>query len=618
MKRAVAYIRKSTYGSDESGLERQEGSYDRQRAAICDYAKRNDLEITRWYEEPVSGKSIRKRKIFLQMVKDAKSPIRSFGHIIFGEYDRFMRHVKEAMRYEVELDDAGVKLHFTNLKNDGSTADQIYKSVVREMAAEYSRELARKVIQGMYRKAKKGSWLGGITPYGYKKMKENDGKISLLINEDQAEVIRKIYSLSLEGWGHKRIARILNENAIPASESARKRSSYRNKNVDGRWSSDVVRYILRNPLYKGDFRWNKNARVDCFDWKIEGQGTIEIGKLRTDLKDFKKDHTFGARNEDVQFYIDRQKVRDEWIVIENAVPAIIPPDIFNSVQARFKTHGTKTWRQKNDYKYLMSSALRCGSCGNNITGHRYSKILKTGNVRGFYHYYRCIGDIRKGTHAASKRPMIRQDAIDSVALDGMKTRLKRLLDREELKSILVECFGGYMNVESMSLSEIDKEIALIEKEMDRLIYAHAKFDRPLPEQEVNDLKFKKDSLVSKRNELMASDGHSVSRPTFDVNKEAENILAKAKDVEDILFGQRTTPSERIRVREGFLPRAEVTWYNDSPARVDLYWKQLSDICMDVGSLAPSETWGKSPKDLQGAGLTSTSTKSYDLVPCCLD
>lgn len=607
MKRAVAYIRKSTYGSDEGGLERQEGSFDRQRAAIYDYAKRNDLEITKWYEEPVSGKSIRKRKIFLQMVRDSKSPMRGFDHIIFGEYDRFMRHVKEAMRYEVELDDAGIKLHFTNLKNDGSTADQIYKSVVREMAAEYSRELARKVIQGMYRKAKKGSWLGGVTPYGYKKIKENDGKISLAINEEQAEIIRKIYNLSLDGWGHKTIARSLNQSGIPASEAARKRQSYRNKNADGRWSSDVVRYILRNPLYKGDFRWNKSARVDCFDWKIEGQGTIEIGKLRTDLKDFQKDHTFGVRNEDVQFYIDRQKVRDEWIVIENAVPAIVPSDLFNAVQARFKTYGTKVWRQKNDYKYLMSSALRCGSCGNNITGHRYNKILKTGNIRGFYHYYRCVGDIRKGTHAASKRPMMRLDAIDSVVLDGMKTRVERLLNREELKCILTECFGGYINVESMSVAEIDKEIAVIEKEMDRLIYAHAKFDRPLPEEEVNDLKFKKGSLVTKRNELTASDGHSNPRPTFDINKEAENIFIKVKDVEGILFDERTTPAERIKVREGFLPRAEITWYNDSPARVDLYWKQLSDICVDVGSLAPSEIWSKSTKDLQGASLMPTST-----------
>ena len=58
--KAVAYCRKSTSGTDESGVERQEGSFARQKASIDDYARRKGIEIVRWYEEPVSGKSIRK------------------------------------------------------------------------------------------------------------------------------------------------------------------------------------------------------------------------------------------------------------------------------------------------------------------------------------------------------------------------------------------------------------------------------------------------------------------------------------------------------------------------------------------------------------------------------
>ena len=156
MKNAAVYLRKSTSGKDENGCERQEGSFERQQFEILDYAKRHPANIVKRYEEPVSGKSIRKRSIFHQMVKDAQSSSCPFQMIIFGEYDRFMRDVKEAMRYEVLLDDLGIELHFTNLKNDGSPADEIYKSVARQMAADYSRDLARKVVQGMMRKARMG------------------------------------------------------------------------------------------------------------------------------------------------------------------------------------------------------------------------------------------------------------------------------------------------------------------------------------------------------------------------------------------------------------------------------------------------------------------------------
>ena len=203
--KAVAYCRKSTSGFDENGVERQEGSIDRQRIAVEDYAKRKEIKIERWYEEPgVSGKSMRKRKVFLQMVKDAQAG--KFSAIIFGEYDRFMRDVKEAMRYEVLLDDLGIQLHFTNLSNDGSSGDEIYKSVARQMAAEYSRELARKVVQGMARKANMGSWNGGVPPFGYRTQKNGDGKVHLIVHETESQVVREMFGLSLKEWGHVRIA----------------------------------------------------------------------------------------------------------------------------------------------------------------------------------------------------------------------------------------------------------------------------------------------------------------------------------------------------------------------------------------------------------------------------
>jgi len=342
--KAAAYTRKSTSGTDVNGVERQEGSYLRQRSSIEDYAKRRGIEIIKWYEEPVSGKSIRKRKVFLQMVKDAKAPGRPFKAIIFGEYDRFMRDVKEAMRHEVELDDAGVEIHFTNLKNDGSMGDQIYKSIAREMAAEYSRELARKVVQGMVQKAKKGSWLGGTAPYGYRTEKDPSGTIRLIIDKKEARIVRQIFDLSLKGHGHKWIAVSLNNRSIPAGIVARCRASS-NRNPDGKWSGSTIRMMLRNTVYKGVFRWNKRARVDCFDWRLQDRGTIDIGKLRTQLDQFKNN---GA------YFIDREKPAAEWITQDSGVPAIVSAETFDEIQNRFLPYSSRKWRRPNSVAQCFS------------------------------------------------------------------------------------------------------------------------------------------------------------------------------------------------------------------------------------------------------------------------
>lgn len=582
--KAAAYIRKSTFGTDDNGQMRQEGSFDRQRSAILDYAKQRKLEIIRWYEEPVSGKSIRKRKFFLQMVRDARSPARDFDHIIFGEYDRFMRHVKEAMRYEVELDDAGVSLHFTNLKNDGSTADQIYKSVVREMAAEYSRELARKVIQGMYRKAQKGSWLGGVSPYGYKRVRESDSRVTLAIVEEQADTVRKIFDMALTGLGHKKIARWLNQQGILSSACARQRNSTRNKNPDGKWSGDVVRYLLRNPIYKGTLRWNKQARVDCFDWNIHGQGTVEIGKLRTETKQFRKDNGNFDR-ENAKFYIDRTKSKEEWVTVENAVPAVVSSEIFEKVQQRFATYRSCKWQRKNDTKYLMSNALRCASCGNGITGHRYSKIVKTTGKKTFYYYYRCQGDIKKDTHAGSNRPMIRQAAVDVVAMEGIKQRINHFLNPNRIEQRFKQQMQNLAHSQPDRLEKIEKEIVRIEKEIKRLIFAYAKFEAELPEDEVDKLKAKKYELETEKEALLSSQEKHVR---FDLNKEVKEFLGGIKDAEQML--NEGTAEDKILLREAFLPRADVRWYNDqTPARVDFYWRRIPQVCRERSVGPPPPT-----------------------------
>ncbi len=554
--KAVAYLRKSTSGVDGNGVERQEGSFDRQRASILDYAKRRGIQVLKWYEEPVSGKSIRKRKVFLQMIKDAKSIGRPFQAIIFGEYDRYMRDVKEAMRYEVELDDAGIELHFTNLKNDGSSGDEIYKAVARNMAAEYSRELARKTIQGMYRKAKLGSWLGGIAPYGYRAIRDERGFGMLEIHKEEAAIVKEIFALAGKGWGHKRVATYLNKKGIPSSEAARKRNELsRNRNVDGRWPAGTIAAMLKNPVYKGLYRWNKKARVDCFDWKLEGQGTVEIGRIRSGLEQFK--HSEGV-------YVDRSKPASEWVIKDKAVPAIIEPDVFDKLQGRFQKRGT--WERGNYVKYLMAGGLKCASCGNRCFGHRYGKTLKETGKRAFYEYYRCSGDVSRGTHARSAQPMIKRQAIDDVVVAGILKRAENFVNFSNVQTLFRNRVKEYLDSAPDRLADVDRTLEKLRREIDKLAEAYSKFDRSIPEERVRELNAHKRALENERRDLIAAGN---GRTTFGAEKEAEQFFSQARDARTIL--ESGNAHDRIRLRERFLHSAEIDW-KSSGTMVKLSWR----------------------------------------------
>ena len=571
---AVAYIRKSTSGKDDSGCERQEGSFDRQKASIEDFARHRDLKIIRWYEEPVSGKSIRKRKIFLQMVKDAKNPTRLFNAIIFEDFSRFMRDVKESKRYEVELDDAGIKLLFTNFQNDDSMAAEMYKGGVRAMSAEYSRELARKVLQGMIRQARKGCWLGGVAPFGYRTCKDAEGNTWLVIYEPEAITVRKIYDLSYKGWGHKKIARWLNEQGILASEAARKRNSTLNKNLDGKWSGDTVRHLLRNPVYKGVVRWNKRARVDCFDWTTEGKGTVEIKKLRTENEQFRKSGDRFDQRSQQKFFIDRAKAEKEWIKVEGKAPAIVAPETFDAVQERFKKYATDKCLKANTARSLMTGALICTVCGGNrYQAHRTTKIIKSTGERASYYFYRCSGDVRKASHVGLPNNLIiKQSAIDSVVEEGLHVRIQHLARPGKVTEMFEEKLRVFLGSNPNRLAEVETELKEVRAEQDRLIYAYGKFEQAIPEDKVQELKERLRSLETQRDDLIAA-GHERTQRE-DVKLVARRFLKRIGEArKSVVMGD---PQERIHIRQAFLPKAEVSWYNQKP-KIQMFWRRFPEF-----------------------------------------
>lgn len=184
--------------------------------------------------------------------------------------------------------------------NDGidtkyAQVDTILTGLKNIMNQKYAEDLSRKIKAAFQPKIQNGDFLGGPAPYGYSRDPEN--KARLMVNEDTAAVVRKIFRMKAERMSDTEVVDWLNKEGIPTP------SAYNRMQKTGelparqkKWITDTVRTITINPAYLGH---------------------VVHGK-------FKEKQYLGQK--------DERSKRTEWVVYENINPAIIPQELFDEVQ----------------------------------------------------------------------------------------------------------------------------------------------------------------------------------------------------------------------------------------------------------------------------------------------
>ena len=129
-----------------------------------------------------------------------------------------------------------------------------FKNILNEM---YSKDISKKVHSSYLLKAQKGQFTGCLAPFGYRKDPED--KNHLLIDEETAPIVRRLFAWALEGHGPNYIRRRLEEEKIPCPTYWNRVRGFRNVStkwekkdpVNGRymWDFSVIKDILMNPVY---------------------------------------------------------------------------------------------------------------------------------------------------------------------------------------------------------------------------------------------------------------------------------------------------------------------------------------------------------------------------------
>jgi len=261
---AAVYVRMST--------EHQQYSTSNQMDVIREYAKKRGKEIVKEYsDEGKSGLNIKGRGSLEQMIRDVIEGKAQYTSILVYDVSRWGRFqdTDESAYYEYICRQAGVTVHYCaeQFENDGSPISTIIKSIKRTMAAEYSRDLSKKVYQGACRLVKLGFRQGGAAGYGLcrvlvdingvkkgvLKMGEQKSiqtdRVVLMIGPDfEVAIVRRIYhEFITDGKLESEIAAGLNAQGIMTDYGRA-------------WNRDTVHQVLTNEKYIGN---NVYSRTSC-------------------------------------------------------------------------------------------------------------------------------------------------------------------------------------------------------------------------------------------------------------------------------------------------------------------------------------------------------------------
>lgn len=318
--------------SRDDELSGDSNSIVHQKEILSAYAEKRGFENTRFYvDDGYSGTNFN-RPDFLRMMDDVNNGL--VGTIIVKDMSRFGRdYIMVGYYTEIMLPQMDIRFIAVNdnvdSENQADNDFTPFRNIINEW---YAKDTSKKIRSVLKAKGNSGKHLSVIPPFGYKK--DPNDKEKWIIDEDAAQIVRKIYRLYLDGNTMGGIARMLTAEGIETPKLYavnRGIKHYKAATYPEIWSRISVEYILSNYEYTGS--------------------TVNF---KTKRKSFKNKKQWIQSKED-------------WAVFEGTQEAIIDKETFETVQ---KMRGTKRAYTKFNEVNIFSGLLYCADCGGKMTIRR--------------------------------------------------------------------------------------------------------------------------------------------------------------------------------------------------------------------------------------------------------
>jgi DNA invertase Pin-like site-specific DNA recombinase len=375
-----------------------------QLRALRDYAERNGYRVVREYIDEAESGRIANRPQFRRMLDEAKAEDAPFEEILIWKFSRFTRKREHAVAFKSMLRRRGIRVTSITEHADDTPTGKLMEAIIESVDEFYSDNLAQEVTRGMREAASRGFFLASKAPYGYKRVKVQDGakeRPTLEIDPATAPIVKEIFEMSRRGLGLKEIARDLNERGL---------------SIHGRrWYKRRLHYLLTNEAYTGTSVWGRTAR--------DGQPPDPVR-------------------------------------VENAWPAIVSRALFEAVGRGLKERGPKVRPPRQvGSRFLLSGLLKCGRCGKAFVGH--------GAKGGQFAYYVCNTLHREGS-GACEAPYLSAPRLEDLVTHKVLTRILNERTIIELVQMVAEEIDAMAAELNTQLQSVETELADVRRRLAKL------------------------------------------------------------------------------------------------------------------------------------------------------
>ena len=479
--RVGLYIRLSR----EDGDKEESSSVTNQREILKRYVseQENFFIVKEYVDDGWTGTNFDRPK-FKEMIEDIEAGI--IDTVITKDLSRLGRerlgvgHYTEIyfpehnVRYIALLDN--IDTYIDSGMNDMAP----FKGVINDM---YVRDISKKIRSSLIERKKAGNFLGVTAPYGYKIDPNN--KFHLVINEKEAEVVKRVFRLYLEGNGLTRIAQILTKDGVPVPGESRNIGKTRKTALYSSWKQTTIRRILDNRVYLGELVQFKRRKINY------------KSKRRINVPE------------------------EERYICKGTHEAIIDEEDFNTVQNILKKNksfkGTK-------HDYLFKGLLYCAECGArlNITYSNYA-LKKYGEYRYTticYSYSRLYSDIC--TRHSNSIP-----ELEEVLIKHIKEVCSRYIN-ENLQDELISMAKKQRQLELKQISN--------EKRLETL------------EQKISDIGLYIKNLYMDKVKGVVSENDYISL-VADFTKDRDNLIKEKEELIKIINNQKPLIDETAKIEK---------------------------------------------------------------------
>lgn len=372
--------------SNDDERDGESVSIENQKLLLQSYVRQmgwNEIDV--YIDDGYTGTNFNRPGV-QRLIEDAKA--KRINLILVKDLSRFGRNYIEIGQYTDYLFPS-IGCRFVALNNgvdteskNGSTDVMCFLNLFNEF---YSRDTSKKVKAVKRACAENGKFMGTYPAYGYKRDPED--KHHLVIDEDTAPIVRRIFSMRATGMGFTGIAAQLNEEGIPSPGMLyyQRRGKADPRRVNHKWAGETVKHLIRNEVYIGNMVQGKTGTVSYKNKKLIS------------------------------------KPEDEWIRVEGTHEPIISQEIWDTVQSIDQKRVRKN-AASDGIRSVFTGIVYCAECGFKMRNHTEKFTYKDGSP-GRYSSFICGNYARSGKSACTIHT-IYENVLEQIVLEDIREKAR--------------------------------------------------------------------------------------------------------------------------------------------------------------------------------------------------